>query len=364
MNYNINLYNALKSIHETHEKLVAELSEINQDVDQIVSLNKKIAQVANAHYGFLKFDQFIKNFNQAKAIVDQGNKSDPELLELAQIELEELKGYLPELEKELQILLIPADPNENKNVIIEMRPAAGGDESSIFVNDLFDIYKRYAANNNWKLQILDVVTNAIGTTYLSFSLAGENVYSKMIFESGVHRVQRVPATESKGRVHTSTITVSVLAEQDEVEVKINPADLRIDVFRAGGAGGQHVNKTESAVRITHLPTGIVAACQEGKSQISNREKAMVMLRAKLWQKLTDEQNQAIGDIVRSQVGTGDRSEKIRTYNYPQNRVTDHRINFTLNRLDSVILGNLAPIHEALINDDQAKKLQQLIRNET
>lgn len=206
---------------------------------------------------------------------------------------------------------------------------------------------------------MDVSTNAIGTTYLSFSLSGHLVYPKMKFESGVHRVQRVPNTESKGRVHTSTITVSVLPEQDEVEVKINPTDLRIDVYRSGGAGGQHVNKTESAVRITHLPTKIVAACQEGKSQISNREKAMVMLRAKLWKKLNEEQNQEISQIVRSQVGTGDRSEKIRTYNYPQNRVTDHRINLTINQLDNIMLGNFEQIHEALNNEEQSQLLMQL-----
>ncbi|MDQ0514305.1 peptide chain release factor 1 [Mycoplasmoides fastidiosum] len=360
MNHSQHLYEALKSIHETHEKLVEELNQVGDNATKIVQLNKKIAQVAPAHYGFLEYEKFLTNFNQAKEIIKKQNKEDPELLELAQIELDELKNQLPELEKRLKFLLIPPDPNANKNVIIEMRPAAGGDESSIFVNDLFEAYKRYAANNKWQLQILDYSTNAIGTTYLSFSLSGKNVYPKMIFESGVHRVQRVPATESKGRVHTSTITVSVLPEQDEVEVKINPADLRVDVFRAGGAGGQHVNKTESAVRITHLPTGIVAACQEGKSQISNREKAMTMLRAKLWKKLNDEQNQQIGEIVRSQVGTGDRSEKIRTYNYPQNRVTDHRINLTINRLNSIMLGNLEPITEALINYDQSEKLNKLI----
>lgn len=356
MNYNKKLYNALKSIAETYQKLNDKLLASSNDPIQIVALNKKIAQVEQAYYGFLKFDKFVKNYQQAQSIIES---QDLDLLELAEIEFDQYKQQLPQLENELQLLLIPKDPNEHKDVIIEMRPAAGGDESSIFVNNLFDAYKRYAVNNNWKLQVMDVSTNAIGTTYLSFSLSGHLVYPKMKFESGVHRVQRVPNTESKGRVHTSTITVSVLPEQDEVEVKINPTDLRIDVYRSGGAGGQHVNKTESAVRITHLPTKIVAACQEGKSQISNREKAMVMLRAKLWKKLNEEQNQEISQIVRSQIGTGDRSEKIRTYNYPQNRVTDHRINLTINQLDNIMLGNFEQIHEALNNEEQSQLLMQL-----
>ena len=240
-----------------------------------------------------------------------------------------------------------------------MRPGVGGDESCIFVANLFDTYKRYADKQGWDLKVSDASTNAVGYDYIFFTIKGKDVYSKFKFESGVHRVQRVPATETKGRVHTSTITVAVLPEIDAIEFSINPTDLRIDTYRASGAGGQHVNRTESAVRITHLPTNIVVACQEGRSQIENRETAMNLLRAKLWQKYNDEQQQKISNLRKSQVGSGDRSEKIRTYNYPQNRVTDHRISLTLNKLDFVMLGNLDEIINQLIIHEQEQKLEEL-----
>lgn len=357
MNWNLRLFETVKTIHETYLQLQKELESVGNNGKAIIELNKKIAQIEAVANQFINYQAIINNITDGETLLKK--ETNPEFSSYLQSELNQAKEQLIQLEQQLQIMLLPKDPNEGKDVIIEMRPAAGGDESSIFVNDLFDTYKRYAMAHNWKLQVLDASTNAIGTTFLSFSLSGSDVYAKMKFESGVHRVQRVPATEAKGRVHTSTITVSVMPEQDEIEVSINPSELRIDVYRASGAGGQHVNKTESAVRITHLPTGIVVACQEGKSQLSNRDKAMKMLRAKLWQKAIDEQNKEIGDIVRAQVGTGDRSEKIRTYNYPQNRITDHRINLTINRLDTIMLGELAPIHDALINDEQVKKLAQL-----
>lgn len=356
MNYNQNLYQAVFKIYQTYQQLTEQLTQTTDDHKKIIEINKQIAQISDIANKFLEYQKNINNLKESELLLK--TETNEELLALAQIELETAKKIIPAIELELQTLLLPKDPNEGRNVIIEMRPAAGGDESSIFVNNLFDCYKHYADHNKWKLQILDASVNAIGTTFLSFSLSGKDVYSKMKFESGVHRVQRVPATEAKGRVHTSTITVSVMPEQDEVTVAINQSDLRVDVYRASGAGGQHINKTESAVRITHLPTGIVVSCQEGKSQLSNRDKAMKMLRAKLWQKAIDEQNKQIGDIVRAQLGKGDRSEKIRTYNYPQNRITDHRIGLSLNRLESIMLGDLSVIHAALINDEQVKKMAQ------
>ena len=299
----------------------------------------------------------IDNGLQAEKILNSSNTDD--LVELAKMELEEIKEKIPFFEKELKILLIPNDPNDEKNVIVEMRPGVGGDESCIFVANLFDTYKRYADKQGWDLKVSDASTNAVGYDYIFFTIKGKDVYSKFKFESGVHRVQRVPATETKGRVHTSTITVAVLPEIDAIEFSINHADLRIDTYRASGAGGQHVNRTESAVRITHLPTNIVVACQEGRSQIENRETAMNLLRAKLWQKYNDEQQQKISNLRKSQVGSGDRSEKIRTYNYPQNRVTDHRISLTLNKLDFVMLGNLDEIINQLIVHEQEQKLEEL-----
>ena len=284
---------------------------------------------------------------------------EKELLDMAKFDLETIKEKIPHIEEEIKILLLPVDPNNDKNVIIEMRPAAGGDEASIFVSNLFDTYQRYATMQNWKIKVMDLSTQAHGFDYIYFSITGENVYSKMKFESGVHRVQRVPATESKGRVHTSTITVAVLPELDEIEFKINPTDLRVDVYRASGAGGQHVNRTESAVRLTHIPTGIVASCQEGKSQIENRETAMKMLLAKIWQKLEQDRQDEIDLARRQQVGHGDRSEKIRTYNYPQNRVTDHRIGLTLNKLDQIMQGDLDEIIDALIVNEQAQLMSNL-----
>ena len=274
------------------------------------------------------------------------------------MELTDKKPLIEKYEYELKILLLPKDPNDDKNVIVEMRPAAGGDESSIFVGDLFSAYKRYADSLGWKVKILEIQESSHGYGFISFMMSGENVYSKMKFESGVHRVQRVPATESKGRVHTSTITVAVLPEIEDVELVINNSDLKIDTYRASGAGGQHINKTESAVRITHIPTGIFVACQEGKSQIENRETAMKMLRSKLWEIQEEEKRKNISDLRKGQVGTGERAEKIRTYNYPQNRVTDHRINLTLNKLDTVMMGNLEEIIDSLISYDESIKMQE------
>ena len=305
---------------------------------------------------FFAAKKMLSDINESESLLE--TEKDLEIIELAQTELNEKKPLIEKIEHELKILLLPKDPNDDKNVIVEMRPAAGGDESSIFVGDLFSAYKKFADNLDWKIKLLEVDETSHGYGFISFMISGENVYSKRKFESGVHRVQRVPATESKGRVHTSTITVAVLPEIEDVEFVINNSDLRIDTYRASGAGGQHVNRTESAVRITHIPTGISVACQEGKSQIENRETAMKMLRSKLWEKKEEEKRKNISDLRKGQVGTGERAEKIRTYNYPQNRVTDHRINLTLNKLDLVMMGNLSEIIDSLISNDEALKMQE------
>ena len=357
MEYDKNLYSSLEAIKQKYDELSKKLEQSNLSIEEITNINKTIKHTQPVYEKFLAFKKLIDNGLQAEKILNSSNADD--LVELAKIELEEIKEKIPSLEKELKILLIPNDPNDEKNVIVEMRPGVGGDESCIFVANLFDTYKRYADKQGWDLKVSDASTNAVGYDYIFFTIKGKDVYSKFKFESGVHRVQRVPATETKGRVHTSTITVAVLPEIDAIEFNINPADLRIDTYRASGAGGQHVNRTESAVRITHLPTNIVVACQEGRSQIENRETAMNLLRAKLWQKYNDEQQQKISNLRKSQVGSGDRSEKIRTYNYPQNRVTDHRISLTLNKLDFVMLGNLDEIINQLIVHEQEQKLEEL-----
>lgn len=356
MIYNEKLYNSLLSMEEKFNDLNKELETEGLSVKRMSEINKSIKETTPIVEKFKEYKRTLNDIDSAEKLIK--SEKDNEIIELAQMELSEKKPLIEKYEYELKVLLLPKDPNDDKNVIVEMRPAAGGDESSIFVGDLFSAYKRYADSLGWKVKMLEVQESSHGYGFISFMINGENVYSKMKFESGVHRVQRVPATESKGRVHTSTITVAVLPELEEVELVINNSDLKIDTYRASGAGGQHINKTESAVRITHIPTGIFVACQEGKSQIENRETAMKMLRAKLWEKKEEENRKNISDLRKGQVGTGERAEKIRTYNYPQNRVTDHRINLTLNKLDNVMLGNLSEIIDSLISHDEAVKMQE------
>lgn len=357
MEYNKKLYEAIERVAIKNDALKKELETVVTDFKKIKEINIQLKKTTKIAEAFAKYKQKLDTGIAAEKILN--TEKDLELIELAQMDLDEAKINIPIIENDLKIMLLPTDPNDDKNVIVEMRPAAGGDESSIFVGNLFDTYRAYAENNNWKMKIIEMTPNAVGFSFISFMISGEEVYSRMKFESGVHRVQRVPATESKGRVHTSTITVAVLPEQDEVDVVINPTELRIDTYRASGAGGQHVNRTESAVRITHIPTGVVAACQEGKSQIENRETAMKMLRAKLWEAAQEQQNAEFANLRKNQVGTGDRSEKIRTYNYPQNRVTDHRINLTLNKLDQIMMGELDEIIDALISDEQTGLMANL-----
>lgn len=282
---------------------------------------------------------------------------DEEMKELAAAELEDAKNKLEDISEELKIMLLPKDPNDDKNVIIEIRGGAGGEEAALFANSLYRMYTMYAESKRWKIEVLSInATELGGIKEISFNVIGEGAYSRLKYESGVHRVQRVPETESQGRVHTSTVTVAVLVEADEVELEINPTDLKIDVFRASGAGGQHINKTESAVRITHLPTGVVVECQDERSQYKNKDRAMKILRSRLYEAKLEEQNEKIASERRSQVGTGNRSERIRTYNFPESRLTDHRIGLTIYRLESILNGNLDEVIDALATADAAAKL--------
>ena len=286
-------------------------------------------------------------------------KLDDEMRELAQSELDEAKADKERMEAELRILLLPKDPYDDKDVIMEIRGGAGGEEAALFAGDLFRMYSRYAESQRWRVEMLDSnPTDLGGFKEVVFSIAGAGAYSRLKFESGVHRVQRVPDTESSGRIHTSTVTVAVLPEVEDVDVQISPNDLRIDTYCASGAGGQHVNKTESAVRITHLPTGVVVQCQDEKSQLKNKEQAMRVLRAKVLELAVEEQRAETAQTRKSQVGTGDRSERIRTYNFPQGRMTDHRIGLTLHKLDFIMNGDLTETIDALTAADQSERLKQ------
>lgn len=293
---------------------------------------------------------------QAKEILEEGG--DEELKALAQDELKEHKARAEELEEELKILLLPKDENDDRSVIMEIRGGAGGEEAALFAHSLQRMYTMYAESRGWQVEVLSInETELGGVKEVSFSIEGESVYSYMKFESGVHRVQRVPETEAQGRVHTSTVTVAVMPEAEEVDVQINPADLKIDTFRSSGAGGQHINKTSSAIRVTHLPTGMVVECQDERSQYKNKDKALKVLRSRLLEQEQKKQSQEIAEQRRSQVGTGDRSERIRTYNYPQGRVTDHRIGLTLYKLNAVLDGDMDEVVQALITADRAEKLK-------
>lgn len=283
---------------------------------------------------------------------------DPDLKELAQDELRQAKDDLERLEGELKILLLPRDPNDDKNIIVEIRGGAGGEESALFAHSLYRMYTMYAEKRGWTVELLSMSETELGgCKEVVFQISGDQVYSRMKFESGVHRVQRVPETESQGRVHTSTVTVAVLPEAEEVDFAVNPADLKIDTFRSSGAGGQHINKTESAIRITHLPTGMVVECQDERSQHKNKDKAMRVLRTRLYEAELEKQNAAIVADRKNQVGTGDRAERIRTYNFPENRVSDHRIKLTLYKLGQFMDGDLDDVIEALVTADTAAKLQ-------
>ena len=350
------MFERLEAILERYEKI----NEMMAD-PAIVTDIKKLTELSKEQRGL---EETVNVYNEYKEIAasiedlkEMAKDSDPEISEMAEMELEELRPRLPELEERLEILLIPKDPNDDKNVIVEIRGAAGGDEANIFAADLYRMYTKYAETKGWKIQVMNVdYSESGGMSQVEFMVSGESVYSHMKYESGAHRVQRVPATESQGRIHTSTATVLVMPEAEDVDVEVSMNDIRVDTFCSSGPGGQSVNTTKSAVRLTHVPTGIVVSCQDGKSQHENKANALKVLKARIYDSILQERLEAEGEERRSKIGTGERSEKIRTYNYPQNRVTDHRIGFTIQQLDRVMEGKLEPVVEALITEEQKRKL--------
>ena len=347
----------LVSMENRYEELGHMLMDpdIGTDIKKMTDVTKEQASLQAAYDLFQEYKEVKDGIDGAKELMKE---NDPEIKEMAKMELDELEERMPDIIKKLELELIPKDPNDNKNVIMEIRGAAGGDEGNIFAGDLYRMYVKYAESQGWKVEVMEAEeSEAGGFSLISFNVIGDGVYGKLKYESGSHRVQRVPKTETQGRVHTSTATVLVMPEMEEVDVQINKSDLRIDTYRASGAGGQHINKTDSAVRITHLPTGIVATSQDGRSQHDNRDKAMKALVARVYDYFQSQQTEAIDSERKSKVGTGDRAEKIRTYNYPQNRVTDHRIGLTIQQLDRIIEGKLDDIITALINEDQSLKLE-------
>ena len=354
---NESMLDRLVSMENRYEELGHMLMDpdIGTDIKKMTDVTKEQASLQAAYDLFQEYKEVKDGIDGAKELMKE---NDPEIKEMAKMELDELEERMPEIIKKLELELIPKDPNDNKNVIMEIRGAAGGDEGNIFAGDLYRMYVKYAESQGWKVEVMEAEeSEAGGFSLISFNVIGDGVYGKLKYESGSHRVQRVPKTETQGRVHTSTATVLVMPEMEEVDVQINKNDLRIDTYRASGAGGQHINKTDSAVRITHLPTGIVATSQDGRSQHDSRDKAMKALVARVYDYFQSQQTEAIYIERKSKVGTGDRAEKIRTYNYPQNRVTDHRIGLTIQQLDRIIEGKLDDIITALINEDQRLKLE-------
>ena len=354
---NESMLDRLVSMENRYEELGHMLMDpdIGTDIKKMTDVTKEQASLQAAYDLFQEYKEVKDGIDGAKELMKE---NDPEIKEMAKMELDELEERMPDIIKKLELELIPKDPNDNKNVIMEIRGAAGGDEGNIFAGDLYRMYVKYAESQGWKVEVMEAEeSEAGGFSLISFNVIGDGVYGKLKYESGSHRVQRVPKTETQGRVHTSTATVLVMPEMEEVDVQINKSDLRIDTYRASGAGGQHINKTDSAVRITHLPTGIVATSQDGRSQHDNRDKAMKALVARVYDYFQSQQTEAIDSERKSKVGTGDRAEKIRTYNFPQNRVTDHRIGLTIQQLDRIIEGKLDDIITALINEDQRLKLE-------
>jgi len=328
---------------------------LGSDIKKMTELNKEAANLEPIVKAYQRLKSIDEGIEEAKMLL---NEDDVEIQEMAALELETLNEEKPKLIEDIEILLIPKDPNDEKNVIVEIRGAAGGDEANIFAGDLYRMYVKYAESVGWKIEVLEThVAEAGGFSLISFMLKGDLVYSKMKFESGAHRVQRVPKTESQGRIHTSTATVIVMPEAEEVDVQINANDLKIDTYRSSGAGGQSVNTTDSAVRITHIPTGTVVTCQDGRSQHENKDQAMKIIRAKVYENIMQQQLEKEGAERKELVGGGSRSEKIRTYNYPQNRLTDHRINYTVTSLDRVMEGRLEDLFDALIAHEQKLKLE-------
>ncbi|MDE6426513.1 MAG: peptide chain release factor 1 [Ruminococcus sp.] len=347
---------------ETMEQKYIEISErlskpdIVNDNSLYTQLMKDFKNMTPVIEKYREYKKFRGAFEEAQELLNE-NGIEKDFREMAQLQYDESREAMENITQELKVLLLPKNPDDDKNVIIEIRGGAGGEEASLFANSLYRMYTMYAESKGWKQEILNSnPTELGGYKEISFSIVGEGAYSRLKYESGVHRVQRVPETESQGRIHTSTVTVAVLVEADDVELEINPTDLKIDVFRSSGAGGQKVNKTESAVRITYLPTNVVVECQDERSQYKNKDKAMKILRSRIYETMQKEQSEKIASERKLQVGTGDRSERIRTYNFPQGRLTDHRINLTIYRLEDVLNGNIDEIIDALATADQAAKL--------
>ncbi len=351
----VNMKDKLETLAARYDEIQVRLSqpETLSDMDTWRRLMKEHADMEELMTAYGRYKTVLENVEQAKEMLE-----DPDLRDMAKEELSELEPEQEALERELQLLLLPKDPNDDRNVIVEIRAGTGGEEAALFASELARMYTHYADARGWKTEELDAnLTELGGVKELSMMISGKGAYSRLKYESGAHRVQRVPETESGGRIHTSAATVAVMPEVDDVEVEINPNDLRIDTYRAGGAGGQHVNRTDSAVRIVHIPTGIVVQCQNERSQIQNREQAMRMLRSKLWDKALQERADEVSAFRKSQVGSGDRSERIRTYNFPQGRVTDHRINLTLYKLPQFLNGDMDEMLDALIFADQTARLE-------
>ena len=349
----------LKEVEKRYDDISKQLLEPDIYNDQVryTKLMKEHKMLTPLIEKYREYRAAEDTVSEAAQLLSEGGM-DPDFKQMVEDELSEAKSKIERLTEDIKILLLPTDPNDEKNVIVEIRGGAGGEEAALFAGVLYRMYNMYAESKRWKVEMLSANETGIGgMKEVSFIIEGEGAYSRLKFESGVHRVQRVPETEASGRIHTSTVTVAVLPEAEEVEVDINPADLQIDTYRSGGAGGQHVNKTESAIRVTHIPTGLVVECQDERSQHKNKEKAMKILRSRLYEQLQSEQSEEIAKSRKLQVGTGDRSERIRTYNYPQSRVTDHRIGLTLYKLDQILDGDLDELIDALVTADRAEKLK-------
>ncbi|MBZ9532893.1 peptide chain release factor 1 [Cytobacillus oceanisediminis] len=352
------MFDRLQAVEDRYEKLNELLSdpEIVNDTKKLRDYSKEQSDIQETVEVYREYKEVKEQYLEAKTMLEE--KLDPEMREMVKEELDETGTRIEELEARLKILLIPKDPNDDKNVIMEIRGAAGGDEAALFAGDLFRMYSRFAEAQGWKMEVIDASSTGVGGyKEIIFMINGKGAYSKLKFENGAHRVQRVPETESGGRIHTSTATVACLPEAEEVEIEIHEKDIRVDTFASSGPGGQSVNTTMSAVRLTHIPTGTVVSCQDEKSQIKNKEKAMKVLRARVYDKFQQEAQAEYDQQRKSAVGTGDRSERIRTYNFPQNRVTDHRIGLTIQKLDQILQGKMDDIIDALIFEEQSSRLE-------